>query len=160
MKQYFTYGDRSDTFFLPFWYFLQRRCNVESYVQRFHQRRHLKIKNKFTFLKSFWRTHTLFWGHWYLCFGFLVTSPLIFKARVGSVYSLFCRDECNVHSLRPTSGATPANLLMAGIPIGYFPTCISRGGSWLRFEQAITRSEDEDSTIVPVTWLFNNNKST
>ena len=36
------------------------------------------------FFKSFWRTHVLFWGHWYPCFGFLVTSPLVFKARVGS----------------------------------------------------------------------------
>ena len=35
------------------------------------------------FFKSFWRTHVLFWGHWYPCFGFLVTSPLGFKARVG-----------------------------------------------------------------------------
>ena len=34
--------------------------------------------------KSFWRTHVLFWGHWYRCFGFLVTSPLGFKERVGS----------------------------------------------------------------------------
>ena len=34
--------------------------------------------------------------HW---FGFLVTSPLGFKARVGSalqLYSLFCGGECNV----------------------------------------------------------------
>ena len=29
------------------------------------------------------RTHVLFGGHWYPCFGFLVTSPLGFKARVG-----------------------------------------------------------------------------
>ena len=38
------------------------------------------------FLKFFCRTHShvLFWGHWYPCFGFLVTSPLGFKARVGS----------------------------------------------------------------------------
>ena len=36
------------------------------------------------FFKGFWRTHVLFWGHWYPCFGFLVTSPLGFKARVGS----------------------------------------------------------------------------
>ena len=35
------------------------------------------------FFKSFWRTHVLFWGPWYPCFGFLVTSPLGFKARVG-----------------------------------------------------------------------------
>ena len=28
-------------------------------------------------------TCVLFWSHWYLCFGFLVRSPLGFKARVG-----------------------------------------------------------------------------
>ena len=39
--------------------------------------------------KSFWRTHVLFWGHWYPCFEFLVTSPLGFKARVGSVLFAF-----------------------------------------------------------------------
>ena len=38
----------------------------------------------FFFKKSFWRTHVLFWGHWYPCFGLLVTSPLGFKARVCS----------------------------------------------------------------------------
>ena len=38
----------------------------------------------FFFFKVFWRTHVLFWGHWYPCFGFLVMSPLGFKARVGS----------------------------------------------------------------------------
>ena len=33
----------------------------------------------------FFGGHTCsFWGHWYPCFGFLVTSPLGFKARVGS----------------------------------------------------------------------------
>ena len=29
-------------------------------------------------------SHVLFWGHWYPSFGFLLTSPLGFKARVGS----------------------------------------------------------------------------
>ena len=37
-----------------------------------------------SFFKSIWPTHVLYWGHWYPCFGFLVTSPLGFKARVGS----------------------------------------------------------------------------
>ena len=37
----------------------------------------------FFFFLSFWRTHVLLGGHWYPCFGFLVTSPLGFKARVG-----------------------------------------------------------------------------
>ena len=43
--------------------------------------------------KSFWRTCVLFWGHWYPCFGFLVTSPSGFKARVGC---LICIAEVNV----------------------------------------------------------------
>ena len=34
-------------------------------------------------------SHVLFWGHWYPCFGFLVTSPLGFKARVGSALFAF-----------------------------------------------------------------------
>ena len=69
----------------------------------------------FFFLKSFWRTHVLFWGHWYPCFGFLVTSPLGFKARVGfCLIRYFCGGECNVHSPRFTSGATLADLLAAG----------------------------------------------
>ena len=67
------------------------------------------------FLKKFLAdTHVFFWGHWYPCFGFLVTSPLGFKARVGSALFAFCRSECNVHSPRSTSGATLANLLAAG----------------------------------------------
>ena len=99
--------------------------------------------------KSFWQTHThvLFWGHWYPCFGFLVTSPLGFKTRVVLPYSLF------VHSPRSTSGATPANLLTASIAADQFPTCISRGRSWFGFELAITRMEDERATNVPATQL-------
>ena len=30
-------------------------------------------------------THIHFWGHWYPCFGLLVTSPVGLKARVGSL---------------------------------------------------------------------------
>ena len=49
----------------------------------------------FFFLKTFWRTHVLFWGRWYPCFGFLVTSPMGFKARVGSaLFAIFA--EANV----------------------------------------------------------------
>ena len=49
----------------------------------------------FFFFLSFWRTHVLFWGHWYPCFGFLVKSSLGFKARVGSVlFAIFA--EANV----------------------------------------------------------------
>ena len=42
-----------------------------------------KYLNIIFFFKSFWQTHVHFWGHWYPCFGFLVTSPQGFKARVG-----------------------------------------------------------------------------
>ena len=55
-----------------------------------------------------------FWGYWYPCFGFLVTSPLGFKAKVGSALFAFCGGECNVHSPRSTSSATLADLLAAG----------------------------------------------
>ena len=58
-----------------------------------------------------------------------------------------------VHSPRSTSGATFYNLLAAGIAAGYSPTCISRGGNLLRFEQAITQTEGERVTIVPATQL-------
>ena len=32
-------------------------------------------------------SHVLFWGHWYPCFGFLVTSALGVKARVGCLFT-------------------------------------------------------------------------
>ena len=51
------------------------------------------------------------WGHWHPCFGLLVTSALGFKARVDS---LACFLACALF-LRFTSGATPADLLMASM---------------------------------------------
>ena len=54
-------------------------------------------------------------GHWYPCFGFLVTSPLGFKVRVGSALFAFCRGECNVHSPRSTSGAILADLKFVSV---------------------------------------------
>ena len=62
----------------------------------------------------------LFWGHWYPCFGFLVTSLPGFKVRVGSALFAFV----GIHSLRSTSGATPVNLLMASMVAGCFPRCV------------------------------------
>ena len=41
------------------------------------------IGSFFFFKKFLADTRVLFGGHWYPCFGFLVTSPLGFKARVG-----------------------------------------------------------------------------
>ena len=52
-----------------------------------------------------------------------MTSPLSFKARVVLPYS-HCGGECNVHSLRSTSGATLADLLAAGAA-GPVPTYCS-----------------------------------
>ena len=49
---------------------------------------------------------------------------------------------------------TCANLLEAGSTAGHFPTCISRGGTWLRFEQMITHTEGKQASIVPATRLF------
>ena len=95
---------------------------------------------------------SFFGAHWYPCFGFLVMSPLGFKARVGSAFfTFFFGGKCNVHSPRFTSGATCADHLVAGIAANHFPTGIGRGGTWLGFEQAITRTEDECATIVPAT---------
>ena len=54
----------------------------------------------------------------------------------------FCGGECNIHSPRFTSGATLAS---------HFPTCMCRGGIWLRFEHATAQTEDECATIVPAT---------
>ena len=102
-----------------------------------------------SFFKSFWRTHVLFKGHWYSCFGFLVTSPLGFKARVGSALFTFCRGKCNVHSPRSTSGATHADLLAANNVASHF----NRGWTWLRFEWAIIRTKDKCATIVLATRL-------
>ena len=49
----------------------------------------------FFFFKVFGGQMSFFGGHWYPCFGFLVTSPLGFKARVGSaLFAIFA--EANV----------------------------------------------------------------
>ena len=58
----------------------------------------------------------------YPCYGFLVTSPLGFKARVG--FCLICIAEANVivHSLRSNSGAThcrPLDGQHCGVPTGF-----------------------------------------
>ena len=58
---------------------------------------------------------SLFWGHWYPCFGFLVMFPLGFKARVGS--ALFALRRWNVVyiSQDPPLATTCADLLAAGL---------------------------------------------
>ena len=107
------------------------------------------INRAYLFKKSFWRTHIFVWGHWYPCFGFLVTSPLGFKARVGSSLITFFA-EVNVMYI---SQDLPLVLHMltswqpAAQPVT--PPHSSAGGTWLRLEQAINRTEDERCTIVP-----------
>ena len=95
----------------------------------------------FVFLKFLADTCPFFWGHWYPCFGFLVTSPLGFKARVGSaLFAIFA--EANVMYIpqdSPLGGRCAAD---------HFPTCMCRGGTWLRFEHATAQTEDERATIV------------
>ena len=83
----------------------------------------------FCFLGGFLADTCPFWGHWYPCFRFLVMSPLVFKARVGSaLFTFFCRGKCNVHSLRSTSGATLCRPLgRAGVHAGPVPTYCCRG---------------------------------
>ena len=108
----------------------------------------------FFFFFNFLADTCPFWGHWYPCFGFLVTSPLGFKARVGSALFAFLRGQMlcifpKIHlwcyTCQPFGGQCTA---------GHFPTCMCRGGTWLRFEWAITRIEDERATIVPATRLY------
>ena len=57
------------------------------------------------FFFNFWRTKVLLWGHWYPCFGLLVTCPLVFKNQSGQTFT-----ESHL-----TSIATSADLLAADI---------------------------------------------
>ena len=67
------------------------KCNVHS----LRSISSATLADLFFFKKFLADTHVLFWGHWYPCFGFLVMSPLGFKARVGSaLFAIFA--EANV----------------------------------------------------------------
>ena len=61
------------------------------------------------------------WDHCYPCFRLLVTSPLGFKARVGSALFELCGGVCDIHSLRFTSGATPLLVYTASIAASRLP---------------------------------------
>ena len=73
---------------------------------------------------------------------FWISSDVSSRFQSQSWFCLihFCGGECNIHSLRSTSGATPADLLTAGMATSHFPTCIRRGRSWLRIKRGITHS--------------------
>ena len=45
-----------------------------------------------------------------------------FQSQSGFCLICFCEGECNVHSLRSTSRATPADFLTASITADHFPT--------------------------------------
>ena len=77
-----------------------------------------KITNFFSFFLITGGHESFLWGHWYPCFGLLVTSPLGSKARVA-LFTLG-RGVYVTHSLRFSSGAAPADFLdasMAADPI-------------------------------------------
>ena len=99
---------------------------------------------------------SLFWGHWYPCFGFLVTSPLGFKARVGSaLFAIFV--EANVMYIPQDSPLVLhlPTLLAAGTQPVTSPHGCAEVGLGSDFERAIARTEDERATIVPATRLLN-----
>ena len=71
------------------------------------------------------------WGHWYHCFGLLMTSAPGFKVRMGTlIHPLYRLD------LRFTSGVTPADLLMARIAAKPFSS------TYLRAVIGQVRNED------------------
>ena len=74
----------------------------------------------FFFLNFYW-THVHLWGRWYPCFGLQLTSPLGFKARVGSALFALGRGIRNIHSLRFTSGVTPLPVYNASIAASHLP---------------------------------------
>ena len=74
-------------------------------------------------------------------------SDVFYRLQTQSGFCLiWCHGgRCNVHSPRSTFGATPAYTLIASITAGLFPPCVSRAGSWLRFERAITPASHVDN---------------
>ena len=100
----------------------------------------------------FWWTIILLWGHWYPCFGFWWRVLWVSKPEWVLPY-LYLSEVYIICSLRSTSGATCADLLAAGSTASHFSTCISRGGTWLGFEQMITHTEGEHATFVTATRL-------
>ena len=102
------------------------KCIILRYLSRYLSRylydiyiiRDICRYNVYFFFKSFWQTHALFWGHWYPCFGFLVTSSLGFKARVGSaLFAIFAEADVMYlwcYTCQPLGSRQAA---------GHFPTC-------------------------------------
>ena len=86
------------------------------------------------FFKIFFGGHESFlWGHWYPCFGLLVTSPLGFKAKVGSaLFALGGGVQVTLHI--PWDSPLVLHLLTSGQPAWLLSwslphTCGGSGGS-------------------------------
>ena len=85
------------------------------------------VMERFLNLKMFLvDTYTIhmsyFLSHWYPCFGLSGDVSSGFRCHSGFCIIHIYEGECKVHSRRSTSGATPANHLMASIAAGCFPT--------------------------------------
>ena len=104
-------------------------------------------KRLLSFLNFFGGVQSFLWGHWYLCFGLLVTSALGFKAKGGSRCLCALSLEHN-EILRFTSGATPADLLVASMAAESFsPTY---------FQTSISGARDHD--LEKKTYMYGNGR--
>ena len=85
------------SFFRVFWFNLQDvilwgiSWKSPPKIDREYGFKHITLQHRshqqislFNFLKIFGGHESFLWGHWYPCFGLLVTSPVIVRARVGS----------------------------------------------------------------------------
>ena len=112
------------------------------------------LRRYFNYVPLFiWWKIVLLWGHWYQVLDFSWRLLWVSKAEWVLPYSHLA-EVYIICSLRSTSGATCADLLAASSTACHFPTCISRGGTWLRFKQMTIRTEAEHATIVPATRLY------
>ena len=64
-----------------------------------------------------------FWGQWYPCFGFLMTSPLSFKARMGCLIRIAEANAVYIPGDQPLV-LNIANLLMVSIVGQQFKTTV------------------------------------
>ena len=123
------------------------QCNQTLHKNTFKIQGHVRCLCEQFFLKSFWRTYVLFWGHRYPCFGFLEwVLP----------YLLFCRGECNVHSPRFTSGTTLADLLASGVQPVTSPHAWAEVGLCLDLNEQSPGQKTNALPFMPVTRLSQN----
>ena len=112
---------KNNHIFTEFCSFVENSILFKKYMQKFLS--YFFFFFFFFFLINFCWTHVHLWGHWYPCFGLLVTSPLGFKARVGSALFELCGGvrDIDLRSLRFTSGATHLPVYNASIAASRLP---------------------------------------